>query len=60
MRKAYSENPATESGFGSASNIKHIALPVSFDNASLKLNRFGTMGNIIPMKEDKATASYRD
>ena len=56
MRKAYSEDCAAESGFASAVNVTHIALPESIRNSSLKLNRGGPMGIINPTQEEEATA----
>ena len=60
MRKAYSEDRATEGGFESAANITHTDSPTSVVNAFLNLNISLTMGNIILTQEDDKTAAYHD
>ena len=54
MRKVYSEDRATESGLYIAANVTHIASAMSVGNASINLNRGGTMGN----PEEEATTVY--
>ena len=50
------EDCNTESGFRSAANANHIAPAVSVGNASINLNRGGTMRT----PDDKAIAAYHD
>ena len=58
MRKAYSEDRATERGFEIAANSTHISPPTIVRNASINLNRSGIIINIIPMQEDEETTDY--
>ena len=56
IKKAYSEDRATEIGFDSAANITHISLSMSVGHASIKLNRGGAIGK----PEYEATTAYHD